>query len=380
VEVKRDVKRQGEKSVSSNTQLEVKLRAMEDAKRAAEAVIQQLSRQISESAIKLAEEKKNLLDAHPYIIVDNYMDVFDFDETEIIIKVYDPQTFTTVKTVNVESDFNSDDMEHCFDQVNEKKPNYVQLNTVDGIGFANNFKAKITCPFVCHDFEIFPNKKEDHMSLIANFHMPCVRAYYNGNVYMTPSFITAHMTYMNIDYKYVAGSKDPLEIINKYRMRGFGTWLNKTEISTYIKYISDVPFWNNLFGVIPSNKTTYNKCLGQLQFTHKLFHPRRFNIDLITSPKVRPIPIDNPYEGKYSDIKSVTKFDFYNKLYEYYAGTEVNDIINCTSINLKDGYITPLKIHLIERIYRCNVKSIKIKDTSSGTINEDEIDLGEWDS
>ena len=88
------------------------------------------------------------------------------------------------------------------------------------------------------------------MSTVANFHMPCVRAYYNGdNVYMTPSFISAHMTFMNIDYKYFAGSKDPINIINKYRMRGFGCWLNKNELNTCIKYIYEVPFWNNLFNI-----------------------------------------------------------------------------------------------------------------------------------
>lgn len=47
---------------------------------------------------------------------------------------------------------------------------------------------------------------------------------------------------MNIDYKYVAGSTDPMEIINKNRMRGFGTWLNETEIKDLIKYSLHVPF------------------------------------------------------------------------------------------------------------------------------------------
>jgi hypothetical protein len=35
---------------------------------------------------------------------------------------------------------------------------------------------------------------------------------------------------MNLDYKYFAGSQDPINIINKYRMRGFGCWLNMNEL------------------------------------------------------------------------------------------------------------------------------------------------------
>ena len=102
-----------------------------------------------------------------------------------------------------------------------------------------NYKYTISTPHLNHSIEIFMNKTDDHMSLVSQFHLPCVRAFYNGeNVYMTPSCVSAHMTLMNIDYKYFAGSKDPIEIINKNRMRGFGTWLNETEIKNLIKYSS----------------------------------------------------------------------------------------------------------------------------------------------
>ena len=37
------------------------------------------------------------------------------------------------------------------------------------------------------------------------------------------------MTLINIDYKYFAGSKDPIEIINKYRQRGYSLPLNDSE-------------------------------------------------------------------------------------------------------------------------------------------------------
>ena len=92
------------------------------------------------------------------------------------------------------------------------------------------YKFKIESPHLNHCFELFPVRYDDFFSIVARFHLPCVRGYYNGtNVYLTPSCISAHMTYMNIDYKYVCGTKDPVEIINKNRIRGFGTWLNAKE-------------------------------------------------------------------------------------------------------------------------------------------------------
>jgi hypothetical protein len=34
---------------------------------------------------------------------------------------------------------------------------------------------------------------------------------------------------INIDYKYFAGAKDPIEVLNKYRMRGYSVYLNDKE-------------------------------------------------------------------------------------------------------------------------------------------------------
>ena len=83
-----------------------------------------------------------------------------------------------------------------------------------------------------------------------------------------------------MDYKYFAGSKDPIEIILKYRMRGFGTFLNRKEIDKAIKYIQQIPFWNNLYSINPDNKDTIKSSLGWLEYKHKLYHPRLFNMDL----------------------------------------------------------------------------------------------------
>ena len=68
-------------------------------------------------------------------------------------------------------------------------------------------------------------------------------AFTNNQVYCLPSCITACHTFMNIDYKYFAGTNDPIEIINKYRMRGFGTYLNDDEKVKLIDYSYKVNKW-----------------------------------------------------------------------------------------------------------------------------------------
>jgi hypothetical protein len=166
-----------------------------------------------------------------------------------------------------------------------------------------NYKYSITSPHFNHALEMFMNKTDDHMSLVSQFHLPCVRAFYNGeNVYMTPSCIFAHMTLMNIDYKYFAGSKDPIEIINKNRMRGFGTWLNENEIKNLIRYSADVDWWNNLYGVDKVNPDQ-SKIRGCLNYDYKLVHPRLINADQFYDAP--PVNLDNGYK----QINKGTKLD-----------------------------------------------------------------------
>jgi len=44
------------------------------------------------------------------------------------------------------------------------------------------------------------------------------------------------MTGLNIEYKYFAGVRNPVDIINKYMQRGFGVLLNKFEINIWLEY------------------------------------------------------------------------------------------------------------------------------------------------
>ena len=88
--------------------------------------------------------------------------------------------------------------------------------------------------------ELFKGRNENHFSTISRFHMDFVRAFWNGTtVKCLPSFITSMMLQISTDYKYFASVRSPIDIINKYRSRGFGMILNKAEKSDMSWYNSE---------------------------------------------------------------------------------------------------------------------------------------------
>ena len=244
--------------------------------------------------------------------VNKYPEYFTkVDNTDIHIYIHDEEKSANV--VNTTSNISKD----------IKVDNTYDLDTTEGINIYTNFKAHISAPQIDHDLEIFPIKGED-FGIVSQFHLPCVRSYYNGStVYMLPSCITAHMTYMNLDYKYVSGQKDVLEIINKYRMRGFGTWLNKNEINKYLKYITKIPFWKNLYNY--EENTSPKNILSQLLPNNRLFYPRLYNADYYLNSK--PIPFENPY---LDILTSGTDYGYRSQKH-----------ITSVTINRKSGYVNP---------------------------------------
>ncbi len=205
----------------------------------------------------------------------------DFSENEkLTLKSRYPDIFTTKdidfkiyinKTVTTTSDTSSDEE--------------VTSSKFKDIDVSFSIKYKISSPYLNHYLELFPIKYNDFFSVVSKFHLPCVRGYYDGsNVYLTPSCISSHLTYMNLDYKYVTGTNDPINIINKYRMRGFGTWLNTNEKKLVTKYSRMIPFWNNLYTIDSklSDSDASVNIYGILSLNHKLFRPRLYNMDEYT--------------------------------------------------------------------------------------------------
>jgi hypothetical protein len=280
--------------------------------------------------------------------INKYPELFKFNEENLLIKIRNYITGETLITNNNESEFTNEELDVIITTANDIEEKLKSnINLSDGLYLSASYKVKITAPELSHDFELFAIAKDDFMTTVANFHMPCVRAYYNGeNVFMTPSFITAHLTFMNIDYKYFAGSKDPINIINKYRMRGFGVWLNKNELETYIKYCYEVPFWNRLLCINPNKKKSYDSCLGFLNICHKFFKPQLFCKDLINS-KNKSEHNYNEYSYK-REILQTTTYTL------WYPDSNIREKIYLYLDN-QTGYIIPFDPSSIDKYNLNNV-------------------------
>jgi hypothetical protein len=215
-----------------------------------------------------------------------------------------------------------------------------------------NFKFRISSSYLPHNFELFQIKHEEFFSTVARFHLPIVRSYYDGsNVYITPSCISACMTMLNIDYKYFAGSKDPIEIINKYRMRGFGTILNDREIVRLLEYSNLVPKWKQLYSLNIQSNGSVMKILGQLDINNSLFRPSKVldNKEPSTEYKnIRMLFEYNVIPQNLSEIINIIK-----RMYKTSAVGDNFNLTNLTTIN-KYGYVEPVKKWLIDAFYDFN--------------------------
>ena len=211
------------------------------------------------------------------------------------------------------------------------------------IKFSETLKYKITSKHLKHPFEIFRISHDEFFSCIGRFHLPCVRAYYNGNnCYLLPSAITAYQTLTNIDFKYFVGSHDPISIIDKYRNRGYGTILNKTELNQYLSYIISVGNYKKMYG-INDNKEIKN-IMGNLDVSHDYFKPRKvipeeFIIDSNIKLDYQSVKMD--YFSSKDDISK-----YYEKKYKKYP----TEFIEKRVIQ-SDGKIQPLKYWMIDASY-----------------------------
>jgi len=203
-----------------------------------------------------------------------------------------------------------------------------------------NFKYNITSPQLDFPFELFPVKYDDFFASVSRFHLPCVRGFYNGNnVYLTPSCISAHLTFMNLDYKYFSGNGNPIEILNKYRMRGFGTWLNSSELKLVQKYSHRSNVWKRLY-----NSTATRNICGPLSINHIFFRPRSIIPDEFTNSPV----VDFNY-------RNIVNYDpISNKESYFYDVDNTNPtiklIMDLEFIN-KEGFIVPVKKWIIEALW-----------------------------
>lgn len=181
-------------------------------------------------------------------------------------------------------------------------------------------KYKITHPLMNHTFELFGVPYDDPWSTINKFHMGQVRGYYDGDeVYLTISALMSYHTNLSPDYRIMYGSKDPAEICNKYRMRGYGVILNKNELAQIITYSENIPFWKNLYKINKKNQSSINDFLSHKKINDELFIPRFINADYYKNAKI--------YVNSDYNVKNLDYVDSYNKLHS-------NLIRNCKSQNI----------------------------------------------
>jgi len=204
-----------------------------------------------------------------------------------------------------------------------------------------NYKFRISSHYLPHNFEFFQIKYDDFISTVSQFHLPIVRAYYDGNqIYMLSACISACMTLINIDHKYFVGKVDPIEIINKYRMRGFGTILNEKEITKLIEYSNLVPIWKKLYKLNIHSHSSIMNLVGILNIHNLFFRPSLILDDKIPTIDYAQLIINTDYITIPFNITEV--FSLINKIYN------IKTRINCNIFTInKNGYINPIKKWLI---------------------------------
>ena len=313
-----------------------------------------------------------------------YYEQLKYDKTNEICKDFAPDELANLKArypeifsndgvdfriyINRKKHTEKTSVDDIVDTEEDDEPDAIVTDskTYKDIDLVFTYKFKIESPHLNHSFELFPVRYDDFFSIVARFHLPCVRGYYNGsNVYLTPSCISAHMTYMNIDYKYVCGTKDPLEIINKNRIRGFGTWLNSKERKVFVQYSRKVPFWNNLYNVDAkiSDADAEKQLFGTLSLNHKMFRPRLYNMEeyvdamyVDTSNRYNDSALPNTLMehetnlSKNKDDKNNSNQNQTKSVYKERFGSVDIKSIDYDSLQAIDahGYVVPLKSWVIQ--------------------------------
>ena len=152
---------------------------------------------------------------------------------------------------------------------------------------SESIRFKVKIPNV-KTFEIFKSRDENFFSIVSRFHMGFVRAIWTGKTALClPSYITSMMLQLAIDYKYFASIRDPIEIVNKYRSRGFGIILNDYE-KLHMAYYNSVKNknsdvnskWIEMYKVNLKSKQSVENIFGVKNINHDIFKPSKFFMGL----------------------------------------------------------------------------------------------------
>nr|QBK88631.1 MAG: uncharacterized protein LCMiAC01_03090 [Mimivirus LCMiAC01] len=260
-------------------------------------------------------------------LYDYYYKVASIDNMTVYLSEYE----------NIKTGYKHDVNEECLflnDILDENSQVPPEKNILI-LKISDSIKFKIKSPHLKHDIEVFKIKYDEIFSCVSRFHLPCVRTYYDGNnVYMLPSCVTSIMTHINIDYKYFASRKDPITIINKYRIRGFGTMLNDKERKHMVTYNGNVDEWKKKFDINIEDASTIKAHLGPRKLTDKMFSPENLG----------------DIQNKQYIITTSDLYDSYADKCGYNGKRAGIDFLKYKTIN-KMGEVEPFKPWLLEAAY-----------------------------
>ena len=154
-----------------------------------------------------------------------------------------------------------------------------------------------------------------------------------------PSALTALFTHVNIDYKYFAGIKDPVDILNKYRFRGFGILVNENEKKGITEYNSMVQPYKDLYKIDMMKQDTVKDFYGALELNDYRF---RTGIKLHGFNATDYVDVAVDYVNTTDDIK-----EWYKKNCNYDADDSVINFLKLSTID-NYGYVAPLKRWVLE--------------------------------
>jgi hypothetical protein len=290
--------------------------------------------------------------SHRNVAYDEHLKYVTFDNTSLVISMYKIEPIPR-------GDFSIHDTLYMYqDDVVNNDIDYDE-NAEIYIRFKESMKFKVESALLPHNIEIFRINFNDFFSTVARFHLPCVRSYYNGKTcYMLPSAITSYMTFVNVDYKYFVGNKDPVDIINKYRIRGFGTLLNKFELKSMLEYCCKFSKWEKIMDINVNNKQSLKSLLGTPSITHPMFRPNRKVIndnDMGMTECHDPFLLDEQYKHTdgYSFVLSL--IDVISDQNERLQPNNDPLLFNLRHI-LPNGRVNPIKKWIIDYNYDFFIK------------------------
>lgn len=265
-------------------------------------------------------------------LYEDFYKIVSLDDMNVMVTSYEPNKDS--KPI-----YDSDTCVYLNDILPEDKQ-VPSSENIQVMKISENIKFKVRSPHLNHSLEIFRTKYNDYFSSVARFHLSCVRGYFDGETtFLLPSCVSALMTFTNIDYKYFSGSRDPIEIINKYRMRGFGTIVNEVEKSYIVKYNSTVEKWKKLFNFNPNKKN-----MGSVKLNSDLYKPVK-TLGLVTGVPNTYIDLNPSY------ISTIDEYNDYYKInYGYDSKNSKVDFLKMRGIK-SDGNIEQLKKWVLEAAY-----------------------------